>query len=158
MFTHTLPTMNIVEKANMTADTATIAGARGAGPSSLGITPGGGTAAGILQRSVPGGNWEAIFVSLMCVSEVFQIPAEGLFELFQRFRGVDCMQHDAHLDMGLAAYTALSTNVYKMVIKVRGIVDQQHEASLSKRSIGLFYLNTERRRQLVFIQPNRNEL
>jgi hypothetical protein len=54
----------------------------------LGITPGGGTAAGILQRSVPGGNWEAIFVSLMCVfiSEVFQIPAEGLFELLHRFK------------------------------------------------------------------------
>lgn len=73
-FIHTLPTMNIVENANMTADTATIAGARGAGLPSLGITPGGGTAAGILQRSVPGGNWEAIFVSLMCVliSELFQ--------------------------------------------------------------------------------------
>lgn len=56
MFIHTLPIMNIVENANMTADTARIAGARGAGPPSLGMTPGGGTAAGILQRSVPGGN------------------------------------------------------------------------------------------------------
>lgn len=75
-FIHTLPTMNIVENTSMTTDTATIAGARGAGPPSVGITPGGGTAAGILQRSVPGGNWEAIFVSLICVviSELFQFP------------------------------------------------------------------------------------
>lgn len=90
--------MNIVENTSMTTDTATIAGARGAGPPSLGITPGGGTAAGILQRSVPGGNWEAIFVSLMCVviSELFQFPAEGVSDSLQRFKRAGCMQHDAH--------------------------------------------------------------
>lgn len=128
-FIHTLPTMNIVENANMTADTATIAGARVAWPPSLGTTPGGGTAAGILQRSVPGGNWwEAISVSLMCVliCQLFQFSAEGLLDLLQRFKRADCMQHDAHQDM------AVSTSVYKEVTKVRGITNWQHKVGLSQ--------------------------
>lgn len=65
-FIHTLPATNIVENVNMTADTAIVAVARGARPPRLGTTPGGGTPAGILQRSVPGGSWEVIFVSLTC--------------------------------------------------------------------------------------------
>jgi hypothetical protein len=74
------------ENVNMTVDTAMVAGASGGELFKSGITPGGGTAAGIWQRSVPGGNWEVIssfflFFSLPTLFS-FSAPRWRVFSIY----------------------------------------------------------------------------
>ena len=52
--------MNVVPHAIKKVHNPIKAGAREGGSLKFGVTPGGGMPAGVLERSVPGGNWDAM--------------------------------------------------------------------------------------------------